>query len=191
MNEQQIATIMGFPNVEAMTKHQERIQQQLQEAAEIQEMVAALRQLQSSGDQFFGFAGQDLLCDGNYRVSLVIGLTSEGFVTTAALCGGYPVDVPMYERDRSSNFIVINFPPRTDLDRDTDAFPQNTIHNKETGGWVMFSDPSPTHNGWQVDIEINFKDPGDKTTVHTDTEAIVIDERTLNFWPQFLTAVVR
>ena len=189
MNEQQIATIMGFPNVEAMTKHQERIQQQLQEAAEIQEMVAALRQLQSSGDQFFGFAGQDLLCDGNYRVSLVVGLTSEGFVTTAVLCGGYPVDVPVYERDRNSNFITIYFPPGTDLDRDTDAFPQNAIYNKETGGWVKFGDPDLTRNGWQVDIEIKFRDPDDETTVHT--EAIVIDDRTLNFWPQFLAAVVR
>ena len=190
MNHQDIATIMGFPTGEAMAEHKKLLAQQLEEAADIQKAVAALRQLQTTGDQFFGFAGQDLLCDGNYRVSLAIGLTNTGFVTAAALCGGYPIDVLSCERDRNSNYITINFPPGTSLDRDDGSLLQNAIHNKETEGWVKFSDPNLTRNGWQADIEIKFRDPDDdEAMVHV--EAVIIDARTLNFWPRFLAAVVR
>ena len=137
-----------------------------------------------------GATGQDLLCDANYRVSLAIGLTDTGFVTTAVLCGGYPIDVLSCERDRNSNYITINFPPGTNLDRDDGSLLQNAIHNKETEGWVKFSDPNLTRNGWQADIEIKFRDPDDgEAMVHV--EAVVVDDCTLGFWPQFLAAVVR
>ena len=190
MNHQDIATIMGFPSGEVMTEHKKLLAQQLEEAADIEKTVAALRQLQNAGDQFFSFAGQDLLCDGNYRVSLAVGLTSTGFVTTAVLCGGYPIDVLSCERDRNSNLITINFPPGTSLDRDDASLFQNAICNKETGSWVKFSDPNLTRNGWQADIEIKFRDPDDgEAMVHV--EAVVVDDRTLGFWPQFLAAVVR
>ena len=190
MNHQDIATIMGFPSVEAMAEHKKLLAQQLEEAADIEKTVAALRQLQNAGDQFFSFAGQDLLCDGNYTVSLAVGLTNTGFVTTAVLCGGYPIDVLSCERDRNSNLITINFPPGTSLDRDDASLLQNAICNKETGSWVKFSDPNLTRNGWQADIEIKFRDPDDgEAMVHVET--VVVDARTLNFWPQFLAAVVR
>ena len=76
MNHQNIATIMGFPTGEAMAEHKKLLAQQLEEAADIEKTVAALRQLQNAGDQFFSFAGQDLVCDANYRVSLAVGLTN-------------------------------------------------------------------------------------------------------------------
>ena len=190
MNHQDIATIMGFPSEEAMTEHKKLLAQQLEEAADIEKTVAALRQLQNAGDQFFSFAGQDLLCDANYRVSLAVGLTDTGFVTTAVLCGGYPIDVLSCERDRNSNFITINFPPGTSLDRDDASLLQNAIYNKETGGWVKFSDPNLTRSGWEADIEIRFRDPDDDITMD-HVESILIDARTLSFWPQFLAAVVR
>ena len=84
----------------------------------------------------------------------------------------------------------MNFPPGTSLDRDDSSLLQNAICNKETGSWVKFSDPNLTRNGWQADIEIKFRDPDDgEAMVHV--EAVVVDGRTLNFWPQFLASVVR
>ena len=67
---------------------------------------------------------------------------------------------------------------------------QNDIYNRETGGWVKFGDPNLTRSGWEADIEIRFRDPDDDITMD-HVESILIDARTLNFWPQFLAAVVR